>query len=279
MSFDEIADVYDETRTISDATLREFYQVVKRKGVKIDQDTVVLDIGVGTGRTVEPLLACGAQLIGIDISRNMLLKMVEKVKERGGDGQVSPVLCDGAKLPFQAGSFDVAISIHVLHLVKNWKELLEDTKRVLKRDGFLVLADDIARELVSAIGQKYLELRRIYHVPRQYWKRVLKEVLVTVRAHTLLDYLEKMQDDDWENYLKKNSRSMETFAITWKEKVKVSQMFDHWNRRLVSAQWKLTEAAHEKIMLELKNWKTKQFESKDALEELTRNFRISVVRF
>jgi SAM-dependent methyltransferase len=83
----------------------------------------ILDLGVGTGRFSGPLQKSGFEVAGIDISRKMTSKAKEKnVKDL--------LLADARYIPFKDKAFDITISVHLLHLIKEWQKALAEVCRV-----------------------------------------------------------------------------------------------------------------------------------------------------
>lgn len=91
----------------------------------------ILEVGVGTGRFAEPLQTAGFDVFGIDISS----KMADKAKKKGVE---QLLLADARFLPFNPNSFDAAISVHVLHLISEWKKALQEICRVTRYAMFSV---------------------------------------------------------------------------------------------------------------------------------------------
>jgi SAM-dependent methyltransferase len=85
--------------------------------------TRILDVGVGTGRLAGPLHAAGFEVVGIDISR----KMANRAREKGVN---QLLLADARFLPFKSEIFDAAICVHVLHLISEWRKVLQEICRV-----------------------------------------------------------------------------------------------------------------------------------------------------
>jgi len=86
-----------------------------------------LEVGVGTGRFA---YALGIKY-GIDSSRRML----EIAKKRGVDVK----LCSGEKLPFANATFDYVAIIITLCFVKGPCEVLAEARRVLKKNGKIII--------------------------------------------------------------------------------------------------------------------------------------------
>jgi ubiquinone/menaquinone biosynthesis C-methylase UbiE len=101
----------------------------------------VIDIGVGTGNLALPALRRwpSVRVAGIDASREMIVA-VEAIAGRGPAHErdrFSGTVAYAAELPFEAASFDVAMSSFVLQLVPNRAKVLREIRRVLRPGGTL----------------------------------------------------------------------------------------------------------------------------------------------
>ena len=143
ISFDRVAGIYDKTRGLPPKTMEK---VVQKIAHELKDCRKILDAGCGTGRFAKPLQALGFEVVGIDISA----KMLEKAKEKGAKNLL---LSDVCFLPFTDSSFDAAISIHVLHLVRGWKIALRDMVRVTR--NFLLTC---AYTAPNPLNERYREL-------------------------------------------------------------------------------------------------------------------------
>jgi len=143
ISFDRVAEIYDRTRGLSPAIMEK---VVRNVANELKDCRKILDAGVGTGRFAKPLQALGFEVVGIDISAGMLKKAVEKDAK-------NLLLGDVCFLPFTDSSFDAAISIHVLHLIKGWKMALNEMVRVTR--NFLLTCAYMAP---NPLNERYREL-------------------------------------------------------------------------------------------------------------------------
>jgi ubiquinone/menaquinone biosynthesis C-methylase UbiE len=104
-------------------------RLIKTLSVELKDCTNILDVGVGTGRLAEPLQKTGFEVAGIDISRRMMSKAKEK-------GLQDLLLADARFIPFKDKTFDIAISVHVLHLISGWKKTLREVCRVTRHALF-----------------------------------------------------------------------------------------------------------------------------------------------
>jgi 2-polyprenyl-3-methyl-5-hydroxy-6-metoxy-1,4-benzoquinol methylase len=94
----------------------------------------LLDVGCGIGAVSLELQKRGFQVTGIDFSEVAINRCLEK----GLDAILSDVDRDGLKFP--DGSFDVVWAGDVLEHVFDPIYLLEETARVLRDDGCLILS-------------------------------------------------------------------------------------------------------------------------------------------
>ena len=94
----------------------------------------VLEIGVGTGRIALPLVREGLDLVGVDISSEML----ERLRMNAG-GRPPPIaIADALELPFADATFGGAVMAHVLHLIPRWKDAVTEMIRVVRPGGVLI---------------------------------------------------------------------------------------------------------------------------------------------
>ncbi|UCE37210.1 MAG: class I SAM-dependent methyltransferase [Thermoplasmata archaeon] len=147
--FDDIADIYDETRGLPNETMNH---VVKVLVDQLQDHNPVLEIGVGTGRLAKPLQKEGIEVLGIDISEIMLKKALEK-------DLANLILGDCCALPFKGSSIDSIISVHVLHLLEDYNIALSEIAKVGKRNLISILYKKTGfsvreefREAVSSCG-------------------------------------------------------------------------------------------------------------------------------
>lgn len=114
----------------------------------------IVDIGCGTGLASAPLIENNFNVTGVDPSEPMLAVARERYP------QANWIRGTGEKLPFEAGSFDVAISAQAFHHIDPQKGIAE-IKRVLRPGGIVAiwwkgllgdnpikqLRDDITRDM------------------------------------------------------------------------------------------------------------------------------------
>ena len=95
----------------------------------------VLDIGTGTGFLSIMLAEMGYEVVGLDISEEMLKRANKKAMDRGVELEFK--LGDAENLPFETGSFDAIVNRAVLWTLPDPKKALTEWRRVLKPGGRL----------------------------------------------------------------------------------------------------------------------------------------------
>ncbi|MGM0605842.1 MAG: class I SAM-dependent methyltransferase, partial [Halobacteriota archaeon] len=103
---------------------------------------LAIDLGCGNGRHTQLLAERGVEVVGADVSRQLLCAGIRRASERGFDA--TWVCADAATLPFTADTFDIGVYVATLHHLRPRStrvESLDELERVLSPGG---------RALVSA---------------------------------------------------------------------------------------------------------------------------------
>lgn len=93
----------------------------------------ILEVGIGTGISL-PLYPRNAEVIGIDISKDMIKRAGEK-KQRLGYSNVKLCITDASEMAFRNGYFDKVIASHSIAVIPKPFETLKEIKRVCKEDA------------------------------------------------------------------------------------------------------------------------------------------------
>ena len=135
--YDNIAEIYDQTRWLTESVASEVADFILEL-VDATPETSFLEPGVGTGLNVLPLVRRGYSVTGIDVSQEMLDQFSRKLREIPQNLKL--LHADASHLPFSDQSFDVVLTVHMVHTVSNWKTFLDEIDRVLKPQGFYLNA-------------------------------------------------------------------------------------------------------------------------------------------
>lgn len=101
---------------------------------EIREGSSILDLGCGSGLASLPLLNKNYNVIGVDISREMLKRVLSRL-DKDQIARHSFIVADAENLPFRHGIFDVCIGMGILHHVHSPKDVVVSVKKCLKKDG------------------------------------------------------------------------------------------------------------------------------------------------
>lgn len=107
--------------------------------------TRVLEVGVGTGLAL-PLYDPRKRVVGIDLSRDMLLRAKERVAARRLRNVTGLMEMDAESMAFADGSFDVAVAMFTATVVPDAKRLYREMRRVVRPGGQLLFVNHFAAE-------------------------------------------------------------------------------------------------------------------------------------
>lgn len=124
------------TKIVEQQTPSSFHKYVDYIGRYVGQDSEnrILDVGCGTGTALGLLKEQDAnrELFGVEISQPSVAQCREK--------KLNCVVYNGKSIPFPNNYFSVVASHNILEHVDNVENTLSESIRVLKRDGYLVVA-------------------------------------------------------------------------------------------------------------------------------------------
>jgi len=129
-TWDTIAKSFDATRKKPWPQVIDFIK-------ELTKSHTVVDIGCGNGRHILPCAKQCKDVIGIDISKNLLNIVKNKCIVKGLNN-VSLIHANMTNIPLKNNSFDTILCIASLHNVKGRKNRIRSLKeiyRILKNDG------------------------------------------------------------------------------------------------------------------------------------------------
>jgi phosphatidylethanolamine/phosphatidyl-N-methylethanolamine N-methyltransferase len=107
--------------------------------------TRVLEVGVGTGLAL-PRYRRDKQVVGVDLSREMLDRARERVAAEGLAHVEGLVEMDAEAMAFHDGAFDIAVAMFTASVVPDAKRLFAEMSRVVRPGGYLLFVNHFAAE-------------------------------------------------------------------------------------------------------------------------------------
>ena len=105
----------------------------------------ILEVGVGTGLAL-PHYRPDLDVVGIDLSRDMLLKAQERVKQERLSAVHGLLEMDAENTAFADGSFDIAVAMFTASVVPDAKKLFAEMSRVVRPGGHLLFVNHFAAD-------------------------------------------------------------------------------------------------------------------------------------
>jgi phosphatidylethanolamine/phosphatidyl-N-methylethanolamine N-methyltransferase len=147
VSLTTVTKAYEKWAPIYDKFYHKLLQPSQLKAVKaaLENGNRILEVGVGSG------LALGyyppsAEVTGIDLSKPMLDKAVEKIEAQGLGNVTGLAVMDACRLGFRDGTFDAVAGMFMITLVPDAEAALDEFMRVLRPGGEIVLVNHIGAE-------------------------------------------------------------------------------------------------------------------------------------
>lgn len=141
ISFDKQAENYNEFRYINQKD--SIIQLVN-SGYPY-KNKVVLDLGSGTGFLSREIARMSKDVYALDISQAMINKM-ETLNKKYKINNLHPLKGDAHSLPFIDDTFDLIFTRLTFHHFKDIDLVLKEIKRVLKKNGELIIVDIVSSE-------------------------------------------------------------------------------------------------------------------------------------
>ena len=146
------------------AIIQDEYELkILRKISSIKNIDKALEIGCGNGNGTKLIKKYfkPKDIIAIDLDEQMI-KIAQK---RNKDTNVSYKIMDATKLSFPDNHFDVIFDFGIIHHISNWKDCIQELKRVLKPNGEIILEDLSIETFSIGIGKLW---RKIFNHPYDY---------------------------------------------------------------------------------------------------------------
>jgi ubiquinone/menaquinone biosynthesis C-methylase UbiE len=190
--FTEIADRYDES--LPKHVQQHYLEIRLRFICDLLKSGSILDVGCGTAKLARALKRKGYDIYGLDYSEGML-----KVAQQNDN--ISLIMALSSKLPFKSDTFDLTISIALLHHLVYKKIVLrtiQEMIRVTKKNGKILIWDHsplnpywkvIMRKVPQDTGEeKIIPLSEIINILK---KKEIKNI-TTWRRGFIPDFIPKV---------------------------------------------------------------------------------------
>jgi ubiquinone/menaquinone biosynthesis C-methylase UbiE len=274
--FDRAAEYYDSTRGYAPGVAERIRDAIVTNTGATAQ-TRFLELGVGTGRIALPFIRAGYDYTGVDLSQPMMDQLARKlaVDPDAGRYRYRLLRADVTSLPFPDDRFDVALVVHVLHLVDGWQQALEEARRVLRTPGGQLL---IAYDAPTQDGP--LSATRLVN---QQWSAILR-ALGTGRDQLLPGVKGGngwRSDATFETYLRELGAQAQVVTLLEHETPPLAPrvMAQRHIDRMYSSDWRLPDELHAEAVRRLQSWLDRECPEPDTPITGTARFQALAARW
>lgn len=169
-AYDEWADIYD----MNENPTRDLNAQALRTSSLPWAGSRVLEIGCGTGLNTKYLAEVASEVVGVDLSEEMLRRARKRVPSKN-----TQFLKDNIKdgWAFDGASFDIVVANLVLEHVENLTPVFEEAHRVLRLNGIFYIGELHPYKQLRGTQAKYEH------------PKTGKDVLVEAFTHPVSEYI------------------------------------------------------------------------------------------
>jgi phosphatidylethanolamine/phosphatidyl-N-methylethanolamine N-methyltransferase len=199
--------IYDVHSLFYDAT---FGRLVRRRIARAishmnpKKDDLVLDLGIGTGVSLNFYPQDRAKVIGVDLSSGMLREARKKIRAQGRDNAFV-FQADAMCLPFEDNTFDHVFISHVISVVSDPYRLVREAQRVAKPEARIVIVNHFQST------NRFLAMLEKWLCPlctKLGWRSDLALQDLVRRTGAEIEYRFKLESIDlWETVVMTNNKS------------------------------------------------------------------------
>lgn len=124
-----------------------YHNYFKKWLLKLPADSVILEIGAGSGYDLSPLLKKSYPVIASDISLESIKAIKQKIDQNYPQfkNQIIYLVADGQNLPLADNSAAATFMVAAFHHFENQQKALQEILRVTKKGGLIIMAMEPSR--------------------------------------------------------------------------------------------------------------------------------------
>jgi demethylmenaquinone methyltransferase/2-methoxy-6-polyprenyl-1,4-benzoquinol methylase len=140
--FDNIAPKYDLLNHVLSMKIDVLWRNTLVKWMNKDAPKLVLDVATGTGDlAIAVQKGTGAEVVGLDLSQQMLNVGIDKIKKINLDQKISMQKGDAENLPFEDNKFDAVSAAFGVRNFENLEKGLAELRRVVKENSSVYILE------------------------------------------------------------------------------------------------------------------------------------------
>jgi len=140
---------YSDTRELHNATINLIEIMLSQ--ISVNEKSNIIDIGCGIGNPAIYLnKKYNCRITGISNSPKGIAESKKNIESKKLNKNISFYVRDALDNKFENNCFDIAWLLEMSHLIQDKNKLIEETVRVLKQGGQIVLCDLMFKRQLSA---------------------------------------------------------------------------------------------------------------------------------
>lgn len=166
-----------------------------REMSRLPPNSRILEIGCGNGvgsRLVDKHFS-PSEMIAMDLDE----RLVRAARGNNPDLDVAFEVGDATRLKYDDDEFDAVIDLNVMHHIPNWRDGLNEMKRVIRPGGEFVVKDLSIETFETLVGRI---ARKVVHHPYDDMFRELEFVACLKEMGFRVSYYESFRSWDWTSY-------------------------------------------------------------------------------
>lgn len=265
INYDQAVAFYDETRGYRDGVV-ERYRDALLDQTGADRSARILEMGIGSGLIAQAFLRVAQDYCGIDLSLGMMRLIRGKLEDCRRPRLAQ---ADCANLPFAAASFDLVHAVRVFHHLADWRDCIDEARRLLRVGGALVIVENLP--LAEAEPPPWA-------VVQEKWDQILRCLGV---GDDGIRHGVWLTDEAMSRYIESTGAATENVELLrYLEKpVSARVMVERRVAGMFSSDWRLPAATHREAARQLVDWLERECEAADELVEREMSFRAVIARW
>jgi SAM-dependent methyltransferase len=257
IDYGQIAEEYEVSRRVPREFKTQIIQQIIEK-TELTNQTLFLELGCGTGRLIREFTKQGIPVIGIDIAPQMISQACLNPILRNNP-RSHLLIGDVGALPFLFGMYHVIFAIHILHLLPDWKEVLNDIRQMLTPSGTLVFGIIEAPAYKSKLFAFYNRRRMELGYPPNDSRPTFEEIKSELSAA---------------------GASISTQTLQTTTMIPFEDTISFLDQRIFgSMRQNLPDVVHRRVMNELHEYTTTRFQSPQMQESVQITATISYAKY
>lgn len=265
VNYDHAVEYYDETRGYREGVVERYGEALLEY-IGASAAARILELGIGSGLIAQPFIRAAHDYFGVDLSRGMMRLIRGKL-----GGEPHPLLAQAnvRNLPFAAESFDIIHAVRVFHHLSDWRDCVNEARRLLKPGGALIIVENIPPDDADPPP---------WQIVQNKWDSILRDLGV---ANDGIHQGIWITDDVMSSCLQAVGAGTETVdLLRYLEKpVSCRIMVERRAAGMFSSDWRLPAEIHREAARALVDWLERDCQEPDELVEREMLFRALVARW